>query len=87
MPKTIKIETEQDFFARGRKLAQAIDRGETLSPSQIESFDGEIDQTIKEADDPTTDWVSNESVKAESAKMRAAWLEQANVKSAPSHQP
>jgi hypothetical protein len=42
-------------------------------------FSAEIDQAIKEADDPATQWVSNESVKAESAKRRAAWLKQARA--------
>lgn len=39
-------------------------------------FNGEVNQAIKEADDSTTQWVSNETVKAESAKRRAAWLKQ-----------
>jgi hypothetical protein len=42
-------------------------------------FRAEIDQAIKEADDPATQWVSNETVKAESAKRRAAWLKQAQA--------
>jgi len=42
-------------------------------------FSAEIDQAIKEADDPATKWVSNEDAKAESAKRRAAWLKQAQA--------
>lgn len=42
-------------------------------------FSAEIDEAIKEADDPATIWVSNEMVKAESAKRRAAWLKQAKA--------
>lgn len=42
-------------------------------------FSAEIDQAIKEADDPATKWVSNEAVKAESAKRRASWLKKAQA--------
>ena len=42
-------------------------------------FSAEIDEAIKEADDPATIWASNEMVKAESAKRRAAWLKQAKA--------
>lgn len=42
-------------------------------------FRAEIDQAIKEADDPAAVWISNDSVKAESAKRRAAWLQQAQA--------
>jgi hypothetical protein len=42
-------------------------------------FSAEIDQAIKHADDPATIWVSNEAVKTESAKRRAAWLKQAKA--------
>ena len=42
-------------------------------------FSAEIDEAIKEADDPATIWASNETVKAESAKRRAAWLKQAKA--------
>lgn len=42
-------------------------------------FSAEIDQAIKEADDPETVWVSNADVKAESARRRAAWLKQAQA--------
>lgn len=37
-------------------------------------FRAEIAQAIKEADDPTTKWVSNEDVEAKFAKKRAALL-------------
>lgn len=42
-------------------------------------FSAEIDQAIKEADDPATKWVSNATVKAESAKRREAWLKRAQA--------
>ena len=42
-------------------------------------FSAEIDQAIKEVDDPATQWVSNEAVKAESAKRRSAWLKQSQA--------
>lgn len=42
-------------------------------------FSAEVEQAIKEADDPATKWVSNEAVKAKSAKRRAAWLKQAQA--------
>ena len=40
-------------------------------------FREQVAQAIKEADDPATQWVSNETVKAESAKRRAAWCKRA----------
>ncbi len=42
-------------------------------------FNAEIDQAIKEADDPATIWISNTDVKAESARRREAWLKQAQA--------
>ena len=42
-------------------------------------FREQVAQAIKEADDPATQWVSNETVKAESAKRRAAWRKRAAV--------
>ncbi len=39
-------------------------------------FRAEVEQGLKEADDPSTQWVSNELVMAESAKRRNAWLKQ-----------
>ena len=40
-------------------------------------FREQVAQAIKAADDPATQWVSNEIVKAESAKRRAAWRKRA----------
>lgn len=40
-------------------------------------FRSEVDAAIIEADDPNAQWVSNEDVKAESAKRRAVWLQRA----------
>lgn len=45
-------------------------------------FSAEIDQAIKEADDPTTQWISNDEVKAESVKRRAMWSQRANAQQA-----
>lgn len=42
-------------------------------------FRAEVEQGLKEADDPNTHWVSNEAVKATSAKRRAAWAKKAQA--------
>jgi hypothetical protein len=44
-------------------------------------FRAQVEQGIKEADDPNTQWVSNEAVKADSAKRRAAWVKKAQAAS------
>lgn len=36
---TVKIESAEDFFARGKHTAKALDKGEKLSPSLIISFE------------------------------------------------
>ena len=36
-------------------------------------FRDQVEQAIKEADDPATQWVSNETAMAEAAQRRAAW--------------
>ncbi len=43
---TIKTGTEQEFFARGRRLAQAADRGETLPNEHIVSFEDPADMVL-----------------------------------------
>jgi len=45
-------------------------------------FRAQVEQDIKEADDPNTQWVSNETVKATSVKRRAAWSKQAKAAAA-----
>ncbi|MHB0992720.1 MAG: HVO_A0114 family putative DNA-binding protein [Burkholderiales bacterium] len=40
---TIKTETEEDFFKRGRRLAKAADRGEQLPNELIVSFEDPTD--------------------------------------------
>lgn len=40
-------------------------------------FREQVAQGIKESDDPTTQWASHETVKAESAKRRTAWRKRA----------
>lgn len=40
-------------------------------------FRAEVEQAIREADDPNTVWVSNEEVERESAEQRARWRAQA----------
>ena len=40
---TIKTATEDDFFARGRQLAKAADRGELLPDERIVSFEDPAD--------------------------------------------
>lgn len=42
-------------------------------------FRAQVEQGIKEADDPNTQWVSNDAVKATSAKRRAAWAKKAQA--------
>lgn len=42
-------------------------------------FRAEVEQGIKEADDPNTQWVSNDTAKAMSAKRRAAWAKKAQA--------
>ena len=42
-------------------------------------FRAEVEQGIKEADDPNTNWVSNEAVKAASAERKAAWAKKAQA--------
>lgn len=42
-------------------------------------FRAEVEQGIKEADDTNTHWVSNETVKATSAKRRAEWAMKAQA--------
>ncbi len=40
---TIKTETEENFFKRGRQLAKAADRGEQLQDARIVSFEDPAD--------------------------------------------
>jgi hypothetical protein len=40
-------------------------------------FRAEVEQGLKEADDPNTIWVTNEEVRRKSAERRARWLAQA----------
>lgn len=42
-------------------------------------FRAQVEEGIKEADDPGTEWVPNEAVKAISAKRRAAWAKKAQA--------
>ena len=42
-------------------------------------FRAQVEEGIKEADDPNTQWVTNEAVKAISAKRRAAWAKKAQA--------
>lgn len=40
---TIKTGTQEDFFARGRRLAKAIDRGQSIPEERIVSFEDPAD--------------------------------------------
>ncbi len=40
---TIKTGTEKDFFARGRQLAKAVDRGQAIPAERIVSFEDPAD--------------------------------------------
>jgi hypothetical protein len=42
-------------------------------------FRAQVAHGLQEADDPKTQWVSNEAVKATSAQRRSAWLKKAQV--------
>ena len=44
-------------------------------------FREQVAQAMREADDPTTQWVSNEAMKDESAARRAAWRKRASEQS------
>jgi hypothetical protein len=46
-------------------------------------FSEQVALGIKGADDPAAQWVSNESVKAESAQRRAAWRKRAEAQNSP----
>jgi hypothetical protein len=46
-------------------------------------FREQVAQGIKEAADPAAQWVSNESVKAESAQRRAVWRKRAKAQNSP----
>jgi len=45
-------------------------------------FRAQVAHGLQEADDPKTQWVSNEAVKATSAKRRAAWAKKAQAATA-----
>lgn len=36
---TVKTESREDFFAKGKCIAKALDKGETIAPSRIISFE------------------------------------------------
>lgn len=36
---TVKIESAEDFFARGKRSAKMLDKGEKLAPSRVISFE------------------------------------------------
>jgi DNA-damage-inducible protein J len=43
-------------------------------------FRAEVEEGLREADDPNTEWVSNEEVERQSALQRAEWLRQIEAK-------
>lgn len=43
-------------------------------------FRAEVEEGLREADDPNTEWVSNEEVERQSALQRAEWLRQIDEK-------
>ncbi len=45
-------------------------------------FRAQVEHGLQEADDPNTQWVSNETVKATSAKRRTAWAKKAQAAAA-----
>ena len=45
-------------------------------------FRAQVERGLQEADDPNTQWISNEAVKATSAKRRAAWSKKAQAAAA-----
>lgn len=60
-----KVYTEEEW-AKIRRAKEAM--------AHDAWFRAEVEQGLKEADDPNTQWVSNEEVKAIYAKQRAALL-------------
>ena len=67
-----------DFDAAAVKTYSRPDTSATLKQAHAALahdrwFRDQVEQGIKEADDPSTHWVSNEAAMAEGAKRRAAW--------------
>lgn len=66
-------------FEPGRLRPARPDRAEQLKRAHAAAahdawFREQIDQALAEADDPNTQWVTNDQAKQESTKQRAAWL-------------
>lgn len=67
-----------DFDATADKAYSRPDASATLKQAHAALahdrwFRDQVGQALKEADDPSTPWVSNEAAMAEGAKRRAAW--------------
>ena len=54
---TIKTGTAEDFFKRGRQLAQAADRGEPLPDERIISFEDPADMIAGAGIREYTKWI------------------------------
>lgn len=68
-----------DYEAEGGKAHARPDRAEAMRRTHEAAahdrwFRGQIEEAIKEADDPNTEWVSHEVVKQEMARQRAELL-------------
>lgn len=67
-----------DFDAAAAKTYSRPDTSATLKQAHAALahdrwFRDQVGQALKEAEDPSTQWVSNEAAMAEGAKRRAAW--------------
>ena len=76
-----------NFDATGVKTYSRPDTSATLKQAHAALahdrwFREQVAQAIEQADDPATQWVSNETVMAESAKRRVAWRARADVQKA-----
>ncbi len=65
--------------AEGRRRPDTAERQRRAHEAAAHDawFRAEVEQGLKEADDPDTVWISNEEVERESAERRAKWLAQA----------
>ncbi|MDD5031056.1 MAG: hypothetical protein PHH58_16435 [Rhodoferax sp.] len=79
---TFKTDTKQ--FDPTVAQVKRADTSERMRKAHVAAahdtwFRAQVEHGLQEADDPNTHWVSNEAVKAISAKRRAAWSKKAQA--------
>jgi hypothetical protein len=82
---TFKTDTKQfDPTVRHVKRADTAERMRKAHEAAAHHawFRSQVEYGIREAEDPNIQWVSNEAVKATSAKRRAAWAKKARAATA-----